>query len=175
METLRDGSRVILRSIGPGDRERLRAFITGLSPESRRSRFLCSVAAPSEALLASLTTPAAARDVALIALTGTAGGEQIGEARFSRQADGTAETAVVVGDAWRHRGLAALLMRRLIALAQAQGVRQLYSMDGAQNEDVRELARHLGFHARRDPQDATQVIYTLDLPAHAATATAAPA
>jgi len=37
------------------------------------------------------------------------------------------------------------------------------SLDAADNEAMRDLANYLGFHRRRDPDDSSQVIHTLDL------------
>jgi len=68
-----------------------------------------------------------------------------------------------VADDWRQRGLAVLLMRRLIDIARKNGFHTMFSIDAAENEPMRELAGYLGFQRRIDPDDATQVIHTLDL------------
>jgi hypothetical protein len=41
----------------------------------------------------------------------------------------------------------------------------MYSMDSVDNQRMRDLAEHLGFQRKQDPNDATQVIHTLDLKA----------
>lgn len=164
METLRDGSRVTIRPISRNDIELERRFIEELSPEARRYRFLCGVGTPSEALLQKLTILDAEREAALIAVTGEHGKlREVGVARFSALPDRSAEVAVTVADDWRHRGLATLLMHRLTDIARARGIRSLFSVDSGANIPMRDLALHLGFHCRTDPQDATQVIYTLPL------------
>jgi len=164
MDTLRDGSRVTIRPIGPQDIELERRFIEELSPEARRYRFLGTIGAPSAALLERLTHIDDAREAALIALADEAGGpREVGAARFSATPDGKAEVAVTVSDDWRHRGLATLLMERLAQIARSRGIRAFYSIDSACNEPMRELAAHLGFARRPDSLDSTQVIYTLEL------------
>jgi GNAT superfamily N-acetyltransferase len=164
METLRDGSRVTIRPIGPQDIELERRFIQELSPEARRYRFLGTIGAPSEVLLKRLTTIDDTREAALIALADEPDGPRaVGVARFSATPDGQAEVAVTVADDWRHRGLATLLMNRLAGIARSRGIRAFYSIDSAGNEPMRDLAAHLGFTRRPDSSDSTQVIYTLEL------------
>jgi GNAT superfamily N-acetyltransferase len=163
-QTLRDGSRVVIRPIRKTDVELERRFIEGLSPESRRYRFLCGMRTPSDALLRQLTDIDARREAALIALTGEAADErEVGVARFSATPDGRAEVAVTVTDDWRMKGLGTMLMRQLIELARDRGITALYSMDPADNEAMRRFGKVLGFERSADPGDATQVIHTLRL------------
>ncbi|MET0281211.1 MAG: GNAT family N-acetyltransferase [Steroidobacteraceae bacterium] len=163
-ETLRDGSRIVVRPMQRTDIELERHFIEALSPEARRFRFLGSMNTPSDALLHQLTDIDEQRDAALIALSGEGQQlRQVGAARFSAAADGRAEVAVSVSDDWRQKGLASLLMHRLIGIARHRGIKTLYSMDSAENAAMRRLADYLGFERGVDPQDATQVIYTLQL------------
>lgn len=163
-QVLRDGSTVTIRPLLKQDVELERRFIEGLSPQSRRYRFLCSIGAPTEALLKRLTDLDVQRDAALIALTGNHGqSREIGAARFSQTADGKAEIAVAVSDEWQHKGLGTALTNRLIDLARQRGIRELYSIDAADNGRMQELAGFLGFTRSPDPDDPTQVIYTLRL------------
>jgi len=161
---LRNGNRVTVRPISKGDRELERQFIEGLSPTSRRFRFLGTLKSPSEALLTRLTDIDSSVDTALIALTcdGVVQRE-VGVARFCRQPDGAAELAVTVADDWQGKGLGTLLMQRLIEIARARGITSLYSVDSAENGAMQELADYLGFQRKPDPQDPTQVIHTLKL------------
>lgn len=164
LETLPDGTRVELRGISKNDVEFERAFIEGLSPESRRFRFLASISANDEALLAKLTNIDSAHEVALIALTDEAEAKrQVGAARFSTAADGKAEIAVTVSDGWGRRGLGTLLMQRLIDAARQRGIHMLYSIDSAENYEMKDLAKSLGFECAPDPGDSTQVIHRLSL------------
>lgn len=164
MDTLRDGSLVTIRPICKEDIELERRFISELSPEARRYRFLYTIATPSEALLQRLTDIDVRREAALIAVTEENGAaREVGVARFSRMPDGRAEVAVTVSDDWRNRGLATLLMQRLTEIARDRGIRALYSIDAGGNESMRRFATALGFERKPDPQDATQVIYTLRL------------
>jgi GNAT superfamily N-acetyltransferase len=163
-QTLRDGSRIQIRPIRKTDVELERRFIEQLSPESRRHRFLCGMRTPSDALLRQLTDIDTERDAALIALAGDAAQpRQVGAARFSATADGTAEVAVVVSDDCRRQGLGSMLMTRLIEIARSRGITTLFSMDPGDNETMHRFAGGLGFKRTTDPDDATQVIHTLKL------------
>jgi L-amino acid N-acyltransferase YncA len=79
------------------------------------------------------------------------GGELVGEARYVANADArSCEFGVVVADAWRHSGVARLLMDALIRAAQA---RKLETMDGlvlSENQDMLRFAKLLGFELSPD-------------------------
>ncbi len=164
-EQLRDGTPVLVRPIHPHDVELERRFIEGLSPTSRRFRFLDTMRSPSESLLRQLTVIDPSTDAAYVALIGPTGQErEIGVARFSALPDGRdCEFAVTVSDEWQHKGLGTLLMRRLIDVARARGIETMYSSDAADNRLMREFAEHLHFQHKRDPDDSTLVRYSVDL------------
>jgi len=164
MEVLRDGIRVHVRRVRKEDTDLEREFIEGLSPESRRSRFLASISSPSDSLLKGLTDLDESKEAAFIALLTEAGKEhEVGVARFSADPGGSAEIAVAVDDHWQAKGLATLLMRHLIELARERGVERLYSVDFASNHKMHELMAHLGFTSHPDPTDATLLVHSLDL------------
>jgi GNAT superfamily N-acetyltransferase len=164
-ETLRDGSNVLIRPIRRQDAAAERAFIAGLSPQSMHNRFLGQIAHPDDSFIEQLTDIDYVNDVALAAVVDDGAGEKIvGVSRYAKDPVGTrCESAVVVADAWQHRGLGTALMKHLILIAQERGLKTMESIDLAGNLDMRELARELGFRARPDPDDAEQVIHTLDL------------
>ena len=166
-DKLRDGTTVLIRPICADDVELERRFIEQLSRQSRRFRFLGEIKSPSHGLLKQLTQLDPTRDVAFIALIADgADKREIGVSRFSARADGsTCECAVTVSDEWRNQGLATILMRHLIDVARQRGIESMYSMDAADNHAMHELAEHLGFTRKPDPNDATQVLHTLDLKA----------
>ena len=164
-EVLSDGTAVAVRPIHEHDVELERRFIEGLSPQSRHFRFLEAMKSPSEALLKRLTAIDPSTDAAYVAVIGAGAEErEIGVARFSALPNGKdCEFAVTVGDEWQHKGLATLLMRRLIDLARSRGIGSMHSSDDAANDSMRKFADHLGFQHKRDPDDARQVLYSVDL------------
>src|SRR5690554_4646491 len=166
VETLRDGSRVSIRPIRPEDKPAQAAFFDSLSAHSRHLLFLAGVAQLSEKDLERLCAPDESREMAYVAVAGGPEGEtHVGVCRYasSRTPCDEAEISVAVADAWQHKGLATLLLKRLIEHARARGVKRLYSVDSATNHRMRRLARHLGFSERPDPDDVRQVIYSMSL------------
>jgi acetyltransferase len=163
--TLRDGTQVWVRPISKDDIPLERAFIEGLSPQSRRFRFLGTFRTPSAALLQRLTNPDPGSEAAFIALTSPSpDASEVGAARFCIQPHGGgAEVAVIVDDHWQGKGLATILMQDLIQTARERGVHRLYSVDAGNNQNMRDFAAHLGFTRSADPDDATQVIYSLNI------------
>lgn len=164
-ETLRDGRHVLIRPITPQDHAAERDFIEGLSLEARRFRFLGQVKCPSEALIERLTDIDYVHEVAFVAVVADDSRERIvGVSRYSTDQAGTAcECAVTVSDEWQHHGLGTLLMRHLIEVARARGIRRMYSIDSSENVHMTDLARFLGFRTRVDPEDRAQVIHELTL------------
>lgn len=165
IEKLRDDSVVLIRPLRPEDRQREKDFIHRLSEQSCRFRFLGNLKEASPALLDQLMDVDERDRMAFIAMAHDNGElREVGVSRYSASADKTqCECAVTVADDWHHRGLAVLLMQRLIDVARKNGFRKMYSTDAVENGSMRELASHLGFQRRFDPDDATQVIHTLDL------------
>ena len=76
---------------------------------------------------------------------------------------GAGELAVTIADAWQNKGLGQLLLKQLIAYAKTHGLKQLYSVELADNTAMRDLATELGMSVRCDPDDANQVIYSVTL------------
>ena len=163
-ETLRDGSRVLIRPISKQDTALERAFIERLSPTSRAYRFLGQIKA-SDDIVRQLTDIDYRRGMAFVALRHEAGEKrEIGVSRFCLSNDGAGcECAVTVSDEWQGRGLGHLLMRHLIEVARQRGIKHMFSIDSAANEQMRDLAASLGFKRRVDHEYPSEVVYSLDL------------
>src|SRR5689334_9186419 len=115
---LRDGTQVVLRLVGPDDKELLRAGFERLSPESRYARFLAPKTSLSDDELRYLCEIDHESHFAIGALRdGEAGSTTpvgLGIARFIRLSDppDTAEAAITVADDVQHQGLGKLLFLR---------------------------------------------------------------
>jgi len=164
-ETLRDRSQVLIRPILPQDKAAERVFIEGLSNEARHFRFLGAISSPGEAMLERFTNIDHVHEAAFVAVVAEDSQERIiGVSRFSSDAAGlSCECAVTVSDEWQDQGLGTLLMKHLIEVARARGIRTMQSIDDADNIRMHDLARFLGFHTRVDPDDGSQVIHELIL------------
>jgi len=166
-ETLHDHSHVLIRPIHPQDSAAERAFIESLSLEARRYRFLGSMGRPSDRLIEQLTDIDYRHEMAFVAVVQEDAHEKIvGVSRYSTDQEGhNCECAVTVADAWQNKGLGTLLMKHLIEVARGNGIQRMYSIDSVENVEMTDLAKHLGFHTRRDPEDVRQVLHELDLQA----------
>ena len=163
--TLRDGSTVLIRPINTLDKDLERAFIVGLNQQTRRYRFMGSIGEPSERMVKELTDVDQIHRVAFVAIAQEGGQERIvGVVRYGTATDSDeCESAVTVEEDWQNRGLGTTLMNHLIGIARTRGIRRMYSVDSAENDNMHGLAQHLGFHTTPDPSDSTQVVHTLDV------------
>ena len=147
---LADGRPVTIRPVRAEDNDAERRFLDGLSPESRRLRFLGRVSASESKLVRFLTQVDYDRHMAFVAES--AEGEIVGNARYVVNADArSCEFGVVVADAWRHTGLAQLLMDALTRSARARRLETMEGLVMSENHDMLEFARSLGFELATDP------------------------
>ncbi|TMG83150.1 MAG: GNAT family N-acetyltransferase [Betaproteobacteria bacterium] len=162
---VKGGRPLRVRAIRPEDAVAERAFVAGLSEESRYMRFMHHLHELTPQMLARFTQVDYDRELALVALHAKAGAEKIvAVARYVANPDGeSAEFAIVVADAWQGRGLGRALMRMLIGCARERGFRRLEGVILATNTSMLALMARLGFKTTPDPNDREQVIATLDL------------
>ena len=118
-ETLKDGTPVVLRAIGPDDRERIRNAVRKLERETIYTRFFGAKSELSDKELTRFTAVDFDRDVALLVTTRSNDEEiVIGSARYFGVADDaserTAEIAFTVAEDYHRRGIASLLMKHLV-------------------------------------------------------------
>lgn len=163
-ETLRDGSKVLIRGINNGDVLLERDFIERLSPQSHANRFLGHLKVTDRAIRR-LTDINHRYEVALVALRHEKRQtREIGVARFYASPGGSScECAIAVSDDWQGKGLGHALMRHLIDSARSRGIGLMYSIDFAGNQQMRKLATSLGFEEEVDPDYPSQVIHYLRL------------
>ncbi len=159
------GQVVTIRPLNAADAKIEAEFVHNLSDETRHFRFLGGVKELSAAELKKLCDIDGEHNMAFVATVQESGRErEIGVSRYAQATqEGSSEMAVTIADAWQHKGLGALLARHLIDYARAHGVRQLYSVDLAENTAMRHLAQDLGMNARRSLDDPSEVIYSLPL------------
>lgn len=146
--TLRDGTLVNIRPIRPDDAPRLQALAVRLSPESIYLRFLTHRTTLSDeearrlasvdyhSHMAFVATPGQADDADIIAVARYAG---LGPAE-----PGVAEAGVIVEDRYQGRGLATLLLARLVAYARAHGIRSFVATFHPSNAIIMQLIRKSG-------------------------------
>jgi RimJ/RimL family protein N-acetyltransferase len=161
---LRDGTRALIRPIGPDDRDRLNEGFKSASPESIFLRFLAPQPKLSSSQLDYLTAVDHARHEALIAVDPETG-QSFGTARYIRSDEDpeTAEFAIGVGDRWMRIGLGTALFRALIARAQEAGIVRLTGLIHSDNAAIRRLVRKVAgpYETRMGGAGAMEI--TIDL------------
>jgi acetyltransferase len=154
---LKDGTLFHMRAIRPDDAARERAFVAAMSETSRYYRFMHSLAALSDDMIARFTQLDYDREMALIALTPD---EAVitGVARYSPNADGTSvEFAIAIGDHWQGKGLGEQLMRNLISCAKQAGYAEMEGSVLQANQAMLALATRLGFSTRASSESRDTV------------------
>ena len=148
---------ITIRPIDAGDMALERPFLNGLSEQTRYQRlFSPRRLLPGE--LERLTHIDYQHEMALIATTFVRGIEQqIGVARYVKEADGGCDFAIVIADDWQCSGLGEKLLRNLMQSARLTGIPRLTGVTLATNTGMQRLARKLDFELRRDVGDATLI------------------
>lgn len=145
--TLRDGAEVYVRAAQPWDRAALDSFAAGLSREALELRFF--IATRPEAVSREVLTEAAVGDrLSLLALNETRGSvEVVGHGEYVRAGPGIprAEVAFLVAAAFRHRGLATVLIHRLARAARVFGIREFEAEVLPENAEMLDVFRRCGF------------------------------
>ncbi len=160
---LEDGTRLRLRPIRPEDEPLLKDLAGHMSPEDLRMRFFTAMRGLSHELAARLSQIDYDREMALVALPAAAEAA-LGVARFAADPDNRrAEYAIGVRSDWQGRGLGYLLMTRLIEVARARGIGELFGTVLRENRAMLQMCRELGFRIESDPADPTLVGVTKPL------------
>jgi acetyltransferase len=139
----------------------MRQFVGTLSSDTGYRRLL-SPRTPTDDELRRWTDIDTSRECALVAVT--IGGDEpriAAVARYVHEADGDADFAIVVHDAWQGRGVGRQLLTRLIAAARLDGVRRLTGITLAENRAMLSLARALGFRLSRSSGIETRLVVEL--------------
>jgi RimJ/RimL family protein N-acetyltransferase len=143
LHRLDGGSRVLIRPIEPGDKEKLVNGLRQLSEESIRKRFLAAKPRFSRSELRYLTEIDGVNHIALVAVLADDPDQLVAVARCVRLPDrpATAEMAIVVGDPWQGQGLGRELAQRLADAALAVGIRRFAATMLGDNIAARRLMR----------------------------------
>jgi GNAT superfamily N-acetyltransferase len=134
--TLRDGRRVLIRPILPGDARELGEAIKTADPDTLRRRFLGAPPRVTAALLAHLTVVDYVRRFALVAID-TVTGRGVAVARYEPAGEGVAEIAVAVRRASRRVGVGTAL---ILCLAKAAAERGIHTFSASYLADNRPVA-----------------------------------
>jgi GNAT superfamily N-acetyltransferase len=161
---LRDGTRVVIRPIVPGDRELIRTGFQRLSEESRLRRFLAPISKLTEGQLDYLTNVDYWDHFAWVGVRADDQGVGMGVARYVRlpAEPSVAESAVTVLDEYQRRGMGTLLLGLLAAAARTAGIDHFRAYVLEENAPMRGLLAGLGAHASFDSPGVVRVDIPLD-------------
>jgi len=124
-ELLRNGRRIEIRALRPGDRDALLAAADHTSDQSLYRRFFSVRRAFSDQEVASFVNVDFVDEIALLAVLREGAREIVaGGGRYIVVRPGTAELAFTVVDEFQGQGIASALLRHLTALARVAGVRE---------------------------------------------------
>ncbi len=146
------GRRVVIRPVLPQDEHLTAAFFGDLPPAARYDRFMSPMRSLPPDMIRRFTNIDYAGHLALVAETFEDGRESvIAEARYAMRTDTEAEFAVSVAEGWQGRGLASLLLSKLLCRASQAGIARVVGETLATNNTMLHLARKAGFALRRSP------------------------
>ena len=162
-ERLRDGRTIEIRALHGDDREDMLAAVGRTSSASLQRRFFVIKRGFSDAETAFFMDIDFEKHVALVALFAEDGRPAIvGGGRYVLVRDGEAELAFLVTDPYQGQGIGRILMKHLIAIARAKGLRSLSAQVLPENTAMLRLFRDFGF--RTVPQrDFSAVHLALEL------------
>lgn len=163
---LRDGRRVTLRAVQPGDAAEIGQAFERLSADSRYMRFMQHKKQLDPAVVARGLNPLPGREFALVATVPAIDGfDIVGGARYVAGATpGFCEFSITVAEDWRGSGLATRLLRTLMRQAERDGYAVIEGLVLSENEPMLALARGLRFSVAPWEQDATVTIVRKALP-----------
>ena len=155
-----DGLRVRLRLARPSDGPRVRAFLEGLSPETRALCFLHALPAVSDTVVRHFTfyDPRERLVVVAVAMDGGSHEQIVGLADVVHLGTGLAELGVVVDDRRQGRGVGKLLTEVVASLAMQQGATRLKAELLEQNTAMLRLMQRLG-RTVSTVEDGVSVVY----------------
>ncbi len=160
-----DGTIVTVRPIRPSDAMIEQAFVRGLSDEARYYRFMDMLRELTPRMLTQLTDIDYHDRMALIATVRDGEHEEeIAVGRYCAEPDGErCEFAIVVADAWQHKGIATIIMRKLVYAARERGLKWMVGEVLTSNHKMLQFVAKLGFKVALDPEDPTLMRATLEL------------
>lgn len=159
----RSGTCLRVRPVKPTDAPMVAQFISRLSPEDLRFRFLDTRKLPQPDEIVAMLEVDHRRSEHLLAFD-THTGELIASLMLiADPAMRTCEIAIAVRGDWKDHGIGWALLRHARELASSRGIRTLQSIESRANHDALEVERAQGFHVRDLPGDPGLVMVEAQL------------
>ena len=163
--TINDGREFHMRPIRPEDEPRIADMVEASDPEDVRLRFFAPLRQLSHAAAARLTQIDYAREMALVATSGTGPDQKIyGVVRIAADPDNDkAEYGAMVRSDMKGHGLGYRLMNEIIDYARDQGLKVIHGDVLAENTTMLQMCDELGFERSPHPDDSSVVSVRIDL------------
>lgn len=147
--TLRDGLRVVIKSLVPADRDDVEHGFGELSERTKNLRFMTGKDHLSQRTLDSLVDQVDQHDHVAVAMWWERTSQAdvlLGEGRFIRLKDDPdcADIAVTMADELHGQGGGTMLMRALVLRAREEGLRRFSAAMSPDNEPSHRLMRRVG-------------------------------
>lgn len=133
IETSRDGRRLEIRALRPDDRSDLIAAVARTSAESLRRRFFVPKTKFTDREMDFFSNVDFVNHVALVAVIEDDQTAIVGGGRYIVVRPGEAEIALAIVDHYQGRGIGTALIRHLVAIARAAGLKRLIAEVLAEN------------------------------------------
>ncbi len=146
---LRDGTRIFLRVLQPGDAALYPDFLAEVTAEDMRLRFFAPVRELRRELIAKLTELDPAQAMAFVALD-ESNGKLMGVARLHYDDGKNGEYGVLVRSRVKGLGLGWLLMTCIVQYARAIGLQQVHGLVLAENAAMLKMCGEFGFEIADD-------------------------
>ena len=168
--SLRDGKKVLLRSLQPEDAALYPDFLSEVTGDDLRLRFFAPMRQLSPEMIDKLVHYDSAKAMAFIAIA-QASGRMLGVVRLHDDDGGeSGEFAILLRTRLKGHGLGWLMMKHMIANAKEKGLKTVRGQVLAENATMLLMCEELGFHIADDPLErgVKQVVLPLeDVPAEA--------
>jgi acetyltransferase len=159
-----DGTRLVIRPLRADEAAQELDFVQSLSRQTRYERTFSHRGMLGPGELRKLVHFDVHQEVALVAVVqGDTPDAFAAVARLKKSAGDVFEFAIVVSDAWQHRGVGTRLLEKLLEVARNAGIPRVIGYTFATNQAMKGLARKAGFRLRPDPEDASLSILEIDL------------
>lgn len=153
---LRDGTTAHLRPVRPEDAEAMQAMHRKQSDESVYLRFFAPLPViPKRDLERFVNVDYHDR----VAFVMTVGGEIIGDARYDRIDERSAEVAFNVADDYQGRGLGSIFLEHLAAAARERGIREFHAEVLPQNRSMLAVFMAAGYKITRQLDDGVVAVH----------------
>ncbi len=168
--TLADGSTVLSRPIKPSDEPMMKEMFYSFSEQTVYLRYHGQLKSMPHNKLQVFCNVDYDTEMAIVGVAGPPGREEvIAVARYMTDpAKSSAELAFVVADAWQRKGLGTYLFRRLLTIAQQEGIRRYQADVLIENSGMLKIFHRSGLNTETSTEaGVVHVIMTMPQPASA--------